>query len=132
MRSRAILLIAAGCVFAFSACASSGSGTGAARGSRDVITLEELATVDRGSVYDAVARLRPRWLQSRGAGSVTSPTRELPRAYVDGQSVGDVGALRNVDLRDAQEVRYMNAGDATTRYGTNHTAGAILVTTRRG
>ena len=29
------------------------------------------------------------------------------------------------------EIRYMSASDATTRFGTNHIAGAIVITTRR-
>ena len=132
MRSRVLFALLGASMMILSSCATSGSGTSSTRGSRDVITREELMTQERGSAYDAVARLRPRWLQSRGVGSVTSPTRDTPRVYVDGQLYGDVNSLHQIDMRDIQQLRYMSASDATTRYGTNHTAGAIIITTVRG
>ena len=39
--------------------------------------------------------------------------------------------LRDFKGTDAEEVRYLNARDATTRYGTDMTAGAILISTKR-
>ncbi len=96
-----------------------------------MILAAELLEVERSNAYEAVQRLRPRWLQSRGAGSIGTLERDTPRVYVDGQLYGESESLRTIDIRDIQEMRYMSASDATTRYGTNHTAGAILVVTRR-
>jgi len=36
-----------------------------------------------------------------------------------------------VRAADIQEMRYLNAADATTRFGTNYVSGVILVTTKR-
>jgi hypothetical protein len=45
-----------------------------------------------------------------------------------------MGGAENLDaLRaaDIQDMRYLNAADATTRFGTNYVSGVILVTTKR-
>ena len=41
----------------------------------------------------------------------------------------DASVLRELTIQDVLEIRYMNAMDATTRYGTDHDAGAILIST---
>ncbi len=111
---------------AVGACSTTGTATGSeARGSRDLITEEELAQSPDLSLYDAVRRMRPQWLQVRGTGT------ESPRVYVDGASRGGLDELRSLRVPDVREVRYMGSRDATTRFGTGHTGGAILVTTRR-
>ena len=130
MRTPAIVPAAAVLVLV-AGCASSGSSSSRPGASRDVILAPELMEIQRSNAYEAVERLRPRWLQSRGAGSIGTLERDTPRVYVDGQLYGDAETLRQLDIREIQEMRYMSASDATTRYGTNHTAGAILVVTRR-
>jgi hypothetical protein len=42
-----------------------------------------------------------------------------------------VEILRSIRAGDVEEARFLNARDATTRYGTDMTAGAIEVVTRR-
>lgn len=112
------------------ACASSGEPRSSAR-SRNAIGHEELMEVPRGTLYEALRALRPRWLQARSSGSLRDPQPQTPRVYLDGQPFGRIGDLRSLLPDDVGEVRFLSASDATTRFGTNHLAGAIVVTTRR-
>ncbi len=128
-----ILLLSA---IALGGCASSGSGTAAQqstaaapRRDTNVITAQELATVQQGDLYAAVQQLRPGFFQTRG---VTSPgigaAPEYIQVYVDGVRTGDLNALHQLQANDVKEVRRLSATDATQKYGTGHTMGAILVT----
>ncbi len=130
MRNRAVVTLAA-LLVVLAGCSTTGASSSRSGGSRNLILAEELMEIERSNAYEAVRRLRPRWLQSRGAGSIGTLERDTPRIYVDGQLYGEAESLRTLDTREIQELRYMSASDATTRYGTNHTAGAILVVTRR-
>lgn len=105
------------------ACASSGSTDGVRRGGPNRILRSELETVSQGSLWDAISRLRPRWLQNRGQG--------LPEVLLDGSRQGGVEFLRQLQINDVESAEFVNARDATTRWGTGYPAGAIMVTTRR-
>lgn len=139
-RRHALSLIVLG---ALAGCASSsGSGTAAtttngqtgtrpARRDSNVITAEELAAAPQGDLYSAVQQLRPNFMQMRGAtsfGVATGP--EVIQVYVDGILVGDTSMLKQYQTRDIKEVRKLSAADATQKYGTGHSQGAILVTRR--
>ncbi len=87
--------------------------------------------VPYSSVYEAVRALRPRWLQARSGASIRSPQRQTPRVYLDGRLFGSVEQLWTLLPGEVGELRFMSASDATTRFGTNHVAGVIVVTTRR-
>ena len=110
------------------ACASAGSGGGRVRSSTNVLTEEDLAPHSQESVHDAIRRLRATWMRRRGSGTTTS--LEVVQVYVDNVPFGDPDALRNISVSDVVRVEYLNGGDATTRYGTGHGEGAILVFTR--
>lgn len=132
LRLPALLLVAA-----LAACASGGSGgtastTGAAgsRHSSDLLTQAEIQDAGVGSTYDIVQRLRPAWLRTRSGGSTrTSPQYAI--VYLDGSRIGGLEALRRINSTDVRSIRFLRAGDATTRYGTGHEGGAILVETKK-
>lgn len=111
-------------------CASSGESGGPSR-SRNLITQEELMAVPHSTVYEAVRALRPRWLQARSSATLRSPEPQTARVYIDGQLRGALDELWNLLPTEIDEIRFMNASDATTRFGTNHIGGAIVITTRR-
>ncbi|HSG09660.1 MAG TPA: hypothetical protein VLA36_14965 [Longimicrobiales bacterium] len=103
-----------------------GGGAGMSRpagSSAGRIVEMELETLHQFSALEAVRRLRPRWLQTR--------TGVLPQVHVDGNRVGSAENLNSVRAADVQEMRYLNAADATTQFGTNYVSGVILVTTKR-
>ena len=97
--------------------------------SRDVITADELATIDAQTALQAVQRLRPNFLQTRGGASMSitqGPVNIV--VYVDQTRMGGVSTLSQIPVTEIKEIRYLNATDATQRYGTGHGAGAIIVT----
>jgi len=94
-------------------------------GSRRVLGDELIATREP-DLYQAIVVSRPTFLQPRDA------RRQHPAVYVDGIAMAEFDALRSVPLADVVEVAFMSGPDATTRYGTGHVGGAILVRTTRG
>ena len=122
----AILALSLGLV----GCASGGGGGGgtdggARRGSSNRIVADELAGVSELDLFSAIQRLRPAWLRAGTRG-------QMPAVIVDGtpQQAG-VEALRSYRATDATGLELMSASDATTRYGTGYTGGAIIISTRR-
>jgi hypothetical protein len=51
---------------------------------------------------------------------------------VDGaERQGGLQVLRGLPVADIEEMLYMSASEATTRYGTGHPNGLILIMTKR-
>ena len=138
MSARSLIVSAA--ILAAAGCASSSGGSpGAtqqssstasrARGSRDIITQEELANSDVQTALDAVRRLRPNFLQTHGgmSSSITQGGQDIV-VYVDNTRMGGPSALAQIPINDVKEIQYLSGTDATQRFGTGHGSGAILVT----
>lgn len=129
--TRAIaLFITLGLSAGLSGCSSGGGGGSSDSGPRrsaNLITAEELVDLGAETALTAIRRLRPRWLQARGA-SVSGGN--LPVAFLDGARLGQPDALQGVNVADIESMRYLNASDATMRYGTNFPGGAIEVRSR--
>ena len=58
-------------------------------------------------------------------------TLSYPQIFLDGVQVGDVESLRSLRTDGVQELRFLSARDATTRFGTGYMAGVIEIITRR-
>jgi len=130
MRSfKSLLAVALVPLFAFAVGACAGGGPGG--GSSNLITDEQIASSGAGTAFEAVQQLRSRWLQTRGPTSIQNPDPPTPVVYVDGQRLGGVGSLHQISAQHVAEMRFINARDATTRYGTGHTGGVIRVSTQR-
>jgi hypothetical protein len=99
---------------------------------RDYITSAELAHADAASVYEAIMRLRPLFLRTRGPSSVLNPTAMGPAVIVDHTLLGGIQVLTDIPLKDVQAIRYLAAWDATTRHGPGYANGVIEVTTWTG
>lgn len=112
------------------ACAS-GSNTGPRR-SANVLTAEEIATVTVNTAAEAIQRLRPQWLNTRSSPTMSNPNGEPPTVYVDGLRMDGIRELERVRAVQVQEIRFLRPSDATNRFGTGHTGGAIVVTTKNG
>jgi hypothetical protein len=123
--SRSILILLSAAAIA---CAPP-SGTRSARDS-NVITRQELDASVARNAYDAVQNLRPTFLRSRGTQTFDPTVSTQAAVYLDGQRYGDITALKSMNVDAIEEIRYLNPSTATSKYGTNHTAGAIEVTTR--
>jgi hypothetical protein len=119
-----VLALVAGLV----ACASGGRRSGARE--TDRITFQEIEVLQVATAYEVVERLRPEFLRTRGATSVSNPVPQEAVVYLDGLRQGGLDALRRISKESLREIRYIDSRDATTQYGTGHRGGAILVVTR--
>jgi hypothetical protein len=54
----------------------------------------------------------------------------VPAVYLNNQRLPELENLRNFPAANIEEIRYLNAQDATTLYGTGNAAGAIIVKTK--
>lgn len=99
---------------------------------RELLTSAELAHAQEASLYDAIRRLRPSFLRTRGPSSVINSTAMGPAVIVDHTVMGGLHELAGIPLGDVQTVRYLAAWDATTRHGPGYANGVIEVTTRTG
>jgi hypothetical protein len=118
--------------FLSASCASGSSGSSVSR-DRSRISQEELVEFPSGTAYEAIERLRPRWIRSRGVSS-TRPgaTPDYAAVFIDNAPVGGLEALYRVSIRDIDYIEYMSASDATTRYGTGYPGGIIKIFTKSG
>lgn len=99
--------------------------TGVVRRSANTITAEELAGTGVTTVYDAIQQLRPQWLTSVRMRS--SGTSDELQVYLDTNRYGTLESLRRMAIGGIQAVRFLSAAEATNRFGTGNSAGAIVV-----
>lgn len=113
-------------VFAALGCASTGTTRPTTRRSPNVISSEEIAaTQGVVSAYDAIQRLRPQWLTTSRTRS--TGTQDELWVYLDTNRYGTMETLRQLPIGGITEFRYMNAAEATNRFGTGHSGGVIVI-----
>ena len=98
---------------------------------RTILTTEEIqnARAPSWTAWELLTQLRPEYLRSRGQSSLRlGPATAV--VYVNEMRYGDIDALRTMSAEQVLRVQYVNAADATTRFGTDHFGGAILITTK--
>ena len=115
---------------ALTACASATTQSGTNRETRNVLTQEQLATTNTTNLYEAIEKLRPDWLTSRGPTSVTNTAPAVPSVYMNGAMLGKAEYLRQMRVLDVTEVRYWEAGPASARFGMGHPRGVIELSRR--
>ena len=127
--SQRLMLAAFALMIGLAGCASGSGGSGSSGSSGSSsgpnrLTAADLVNQQELDLYDAIRQLRGRGLTSRGRGT--------PRVVVDGSPrQSGIDELRSLRVSDVQEIEFLSASNATTRFGTGYDAGAILVTTRR-
>lgn len=117
-------------VLVSAACAAGGA-TGSGR-SQSVITQTELESVRATSLYDAVQRLRPRWLsvrsnQTLGGGGATAIV-----VYQNQSRLGGIEILQQLDTEAALWLEYLDGPTASASLpgiGSQDVEGAIIVHT---
>lgn len=127
---RKALLVAFGLVAV--GCGGGGSGSGAqpsteartTRGSANLITEAEISASNSQNALEVVQNLRPAMMRPRPGGGPVM-------LYLDDVKMMDLNSLSTVPSGRIREIRYISAQDATTRWGTGHASGVILVTTKR-
>lgn len=117
------------------ACASGGGGAPAATQNPNVISSEEITASSASNAYEVIQRLRPSFLRTRGAvhgtpnGANAMEMVDLV-VYLNDNRLGGSDQLRQISTTDIREIRYFNSSEATTKWGTGHSAGAIQIVSR--
>ena len=124
---------------------------------RYVLTAEELRGAGAQTAYDAVMKLRPEFLRTRGTGTISHiPTPESNRTgagtgaapapssgtgtavpvqtpplriYENDVLLDGPNDLRRIQTINVIEIRFIPGPEAGVRYGTNHSGGVLLVKT---
>jgi hypothetical protein len=112
------------------ACATGSRSEEPARSST-FISLEDIQASSASNAFELVQQIRPQWLRGRGATSLQDPQPILPVVYLGEMSFGPVESLRGFAIQGIEELRFIDARTATTRFGAGHAGGVIQVVPRR-
>jgi hypothetical protein len=101
--------------------------------SREVLTAEEISRTSALTAYEAIQMLRPAFLRAQGPKAVLPSPRSTmyPAVYMDGAYHGELETLKTLYVSDVQDIRYIEAQQATIMFGTGHAAGIIMVNTKK-
>jgi len=95
---------------------------------RNIITQQEIIERKFETLYDAIQALRPNWLLTRGVNSLTqNPT--VVQVYLDNTRLGGIETLSSINLSSVVYIRHYDGVAATARWGLDHGAGVIYVST---
>lgn len=131
----AIPLFAILAILLGTACAS--TGWEGPRQDPDVISREEIRSVEATNLYDVVRRLRPRWLNAerrsgeRSFGNVSSGIV----VYQNRSYLGNLEILSEWSPEGIYELRWMDGARASASLsglGSRHVLGAIIIRTSPG
>jgi hypothetical protein len=125
-RLMAVIALATTCALA--GCASAATHSSGSHGRSTQLTQDELASTNSDNLYDALVKLRPEWLSSRGPSSVTDATPTSVDVFMNNTLLGKADYLHQVRLLDVSAVRYWDAGQASARFGMGHPRGVIELT----
>lgn len=95
------------------------------RGNIDVITQATIIEHGFVNAYDAVQALHSNWLRTRGPDSFSTPSTIV--VYYDSNRLGGVETLRQITPGMIAYIQWFNGIDATRRWGLDHGAGVIFV-----
>lgn len=116
--------------FAIAGCSSKATPETGGRTDQNLLTQQQLASTNADNLYDALEKLRPEWLRSRGPISMTNAEPSRASIFMNGQMMGKPDFLRDVNIIDITEVRYWPAGPAAAKFGMGHPRGVIEITRR--
>jgi hypothetical protein len=129
MSVRILYFIALGAIVG---CATAGgkSGPTTLTGKANFLGAEEItnAFADARSAYDAIARLRPNWLASRGVTSMVDggAGTDFAVVFVDGQRYGDLQSLRQIQAFQVGSAQYYDVTQAGATFGIRGGASGVI------
>ena len=97
------------------------------RTSRDALLKDEITGRTETDAFALLSATRPSWLRVRGASSMYRP--EMIQVYVNGMRAGSIQSLRSIQANTIVRAEHLDGARATERFGADHGAGAILLTT---
>ncbi len=95
-----------------------------------MIAADEIAAADVTDAYDAIMRLRPRFLAPHGAGGSRRP--EGVQVVLDGRTLASYRELHQVAAGSIVYIRYLSALEASTNWGGRFDTPVVYVLTRAG
>jgi hypothetical protein len=112
------------------ACAGATQQSTSERTGRNRLTREQLGAANSTNLYQAIGKVRPEWLSSRGPTSVTNATPTSVDVFMNGSMLGNADYLKQIGVLDVSEVRYWDAASASARFGMGHPRGVIEIVTK--
>jgi hypothetical protein len=106
------------------------AGTQGPGGERDLITGQEIESIEVSNAYELIERLRPLWLRSRGGRSTRLETEIV--VYVNESMLGGINDLRDIPIEIVDSVWALDSAAAgrLPGLGSRHVERAIMVVTR--
>jgi hypothetical protein len=106
-----------------------GSGSPDPGPDRFVITGEEIRGASIADALEAVEHFHPEWLVERGRDAFAEPGADPLSVYLDEVPLGETDALQGISSLMIDYIRFLDARQATARWGTGHSHGVIQVIT---
>lgn len=105
-------------------------GAPAARSDRTVLTRDEIRSTQYTNMYEVIRALRGNWVRTRTAESFGKSS--VLQVYLDMQRLsGGTDELRQINPTNVASVRFFDPITASARWGMDHGAGAIMITTAK-
>jgi len=95
--------------------------------SYDVLTKDQIDNQGFTTAMDAVQNLRANWLHERGTRSFYAP--DSIKVYLDDTRLGGIDQLALIPISNIVYIRHFDGVAATARWGVDHGAGVIYVST---
>ena len=127
------LMLATASLAACAAPASTGSSRPANSSRSDVITSDQMRSVQATNLFEAVQRLHPEWLMQRNAstfgamGARKGSGNSEVQVFMGGQHVGGTDMLRQLPLTEAGSLHYYTAAQSESKFGSGYPNGVIEV-----
>jgi hypothetical protein len=124
-----LLVLAASCAKPATTAGGSTSASPTVRKDPNVITRAELEdpTIAATDAMTAIRQLRPAFFRTRGPQSFSNQTAGLVQVSRDWGPLRPLDELNQVEVRTLQEVRYLYAVEAQTRFGITANGGPVIV-----
>ena len=110
-------------------CSSSTTNTGN-RIRRDpfLIVRSEVVASNVANAFDLISAARNNWLRGSITRSINFETTFYPVVYVNTIRYGGISSLKNIPIVNLYEIEFIRPTDAFSRFGADHSGGAILIT----
>jgi hypothetical protein len=102
----------------------------ARRRDRSVLSRTEIRETQYTNMYDVILALRANWVRVRSAESIQGRSSAV-QVYLDMQRLPGLEELKTMSPLNILSVQYLDALQASARFGMDHGSGAILVATAK-
>jgi hypothetical protein len=105
-------------------------GAPAARRDRSTLTRDEIRSTQFNNMFEVIRALRGNWVRTRTAESFGKSS--VVQVYLDMQRLtGGLDELRQLTPVNVDLVRFLDPIQASARFGLDHGAGALMITTAK-